>query len=138
MKIAFLIFPLFLVACAEQSFIQKISAPSETIHNEKCAEIQKYRIFQVIDNGSLAMACENTYGIESCLGLTVFIPKEKGKIYYDDMIVEPSTDKCIIYADVYRYTTNRGDTRTVPKIKFENKDIPNPDFVEWQKTQSNQ
>ena len=78
-------------------------------------------LIQVIDNGSLAMACENTYGIESCMGLTVFIPKEKGKIYYDDKIVEPSTDKCIIYADVYRYTANRGDTRTVPKIKFENK-----------------
>lgn len=134
MKKLLFILPLLLVACTEQGFVQKLSAPSETIYNDKCAEIQEYRIFQVIDNGSLAMACDSEYS-DICIGLTVFVPKIKGEIYYDDMVIKPKDNQCIIYDDVYRYTTNSGNNKTVPKLKFADKHIPNPAYTEWVKSQ---
>ena len=122
MKKIFLLLPLIVCACAEQkaiqtagaSFdIQKIGHSSEKIRNEKCADIQKYKIFQVMNDGALAFAC-----VETCLGLVAFVPKKKGQTYYDDMIVEPSDGQCIAYEGTYRYPIKDGRYKTVPKIKY--------------------
>jgi len=109
-----LLFLSFIVcACTQQEVGQRVSASSE-----KCADIQKYKIFQVMNDGALALACDTQYGIETCLGLVVYIPKKKGQIYYDDMIVKPAGGQCIIYDGVYRYPIKSGLYKTVPKLKF--------------------
>lgn len=118
MKKILLFLPFIACACTQQEVVQRISAPSETIRNEKCADIQKYKVFQVMNDGALAFACEATYGVETCLGLVAYIPKKKGKIYYDDMIVEPSDGQCISYEGTYQYPIKGGLYKTVPKLKF--------------------
>jgi hypothetical protein len=118
MKKILLFLPFIACACTQQEVIQRVRAPSETSINEKCAEIQKYKIFQVMNDGALAFACETQYGVETCLGLVAYIPKKKGQIYYDDMIIEPPSGQCITYAGVYRYAIKNGLYKTVPKLKL--------------------
>ncbi len=118
MKQILLLLPSILCACTQQEAMHNYSLPSQVAHNEKCADIQKYKVFQVMNDGALAFACETQYGIETCLGLVAFIPKKKSQIYYDDMKVEPSSGGCIVYEGTYRYPTKGGIYKTVPKLKF--------------------
>lgn len=97
---------------------EKIGQLSEPIHNEKCADIQKYKIFQVMSDGALAFACETKFGEEACFGLVAYAPKKKGLSYYDEMIVEPVKGQCISYDGVFQYPTKNGFHKTVPKLKF--------------------
>lgn len=126
MKKIFLLLPLIVCGCAEQTLIQtdgssvaaqRISHSSDLNRSEKCADIQKYKIFQVLNDGALAFACEIKYGQEICLGLVAYIPKNKGSDYYDDMIIEPTGGQCITYDGVFKYST-KGGYKTVPKLKF--------------------
>ncbi len=132
MKKLFLILPVLLFGCVEMS---KISAPSETIENDKCVESQTYKVFQVFDSGALASECKYEYGVEACYGLTVFVPTQKGEELYDDKIIKPSDGKCIIYNGVYKYTSKGAGDKTVPKLKIIDSKIPNPAYIEWQKNQ---
>ena len=127
MKKIFLLIPLIVCACTQQetpqtggtSFdMQKVEQSSEPIRNKKCADIQKYKIFQVMNDGALASACDTKYGVETCLGLVVYVPKKKGSDYYDDMLVEPAGGECIAYEGVYKYPAKNGLNKTVPKLKF--------------------
>lgn len=92
--------------------------------NEKCEDFPAVKIFQVLDDFSLGFACK-TFDAKDlfCLGFTVYIPKENGKIYYDDQIIKPSAGKCFVFNDTYRYETRNGTLKTIPVISFENKTI---------------
>ena len=113
---------LLLVLLAGLSFIvlsKTIYAQSETTSKTiKCADIQKYKIFQVLYDGALARACEaKSYG-ESCWGLTVFVPAEKDEDYYDEKIITVPKGQCIAYKGVYKCRTNSGSEKTVPRLIF--------------------
>ena len=135
MRKLLLILPIVLLGCAELSeehtplmpFI-----PPETIHNDKCVEIQKYKVFQVFDKGALATACEPKIGsTDFCFGMTVFVPAQKGEDFYDDRIIVPTDGKCIIFDGVYKYTSKGAGDKTVPKLKVVEARIPNPAYLEW-------
>ena len=120
---------------SQQSNQSKKRPPSETIPNDECVDVEYFKIFQVIDGGALADACEEkSYG-ESCVGQLVFVPNEKGVDYYDGKIIKAPAGKCIIYKGVYRYTSNDGRNRTIPKLKIVDSLIPNPAYAEWLKGQ---
>ena len=94
---------------------------SETIYAQsetKCADIQKYKIFQVLNNGALAYACEEQYGRELCYGMVVFLPTKKDEDYYDDKIIAAPKGQCIAYDGVYKYVTSSGNNKTVPMLIF--------------------
>jgi len=112
----------------------KISTPPEMIRNDKCVDIEGFKIFQVIDNGALARACDTEY----CFGHTVFIPNIKGEEYWDNKIITAPAGKCIIYEGVFKYTSNDGRNRTVPKLKIVDSQIPNPAYGEWLKKQNSE
>ena len=127
MKKVFLFLPLIFCACTQQEAMktgdtsfdaQKIGQSSEQIKNKKCANIQKYKIFQVTNGGALAWACETQYRVETCLGMVVYVPKATGSDYYDDMVIEPASGQCIAYEGVFKYPTANGLYKTVPKLKF--------------------
>ena len=118
MKKILLFFPFVLCACIQQQGTQSLSASSDSMNDEHCADIQEYKIFQVIEDGSLASACEADYDDEICNGLVVYIPKKEGQIYYDEMIIESDYNQCITYEGTYRYLTKNDSIKTVPKIKF--------------------
>lgn len=112
--------------------VATVSAPSATevktelVLNEKCEAIPAVKIFQVLDKFSLANACEiSEYtDVLSCFGLTVYVPKKEGKIYYDDQIIKPSKKQCISFEGTYQYEAGRGDfkrMKTVPILKIVNK-----------------
>ena len=115
----------------------KISAPPEMIRNDKCVDIEQFKIFQVINSGALANAC-NDNDTEYCFGHTVFIPNIKGEEYWDDKIITAPAGKCIIYEGVFKYTSNDGRNRTVPKLKIVDSQIPNPAYGEWLKKQNSE
>ncbi|MCT4575068.1 MAG: hypothetical protein N4A43_02305 [Alphaproteobacteria bacterium] len=87
--------------------------------NERCADIQKYKVAQVIDTGALAYGCDSSFE-DFCHELLVFIPNIKGEMFYDDKIIKAPKNKCIVYNDVFKYETNAGMNKTIPKVKFEN------------------
>ena len=128
-KILFVL-PIFITACCGENFLKTLDAPSATVYNDECVAIQRYKVFQVIDGGALAMGCESDYDPDFCIGLTVFVPTQKDNIYYDDMIIEPDDGKCAVYREVYQYITKSDDYKTVPKLTFDDEYISNPAYVE--------
>lgn len=136
MKKLFLILPILMMGCAELSQVSTSSAPVKTVLNDKCEEIQKYKVFQVMSDGTaLASACDSKYGVETCYGMTVFVPVQKNETLYDDKIIQPADDQCIIYDGVYKYESKGAGNKTVPKLKIANKKITNPAYTEWLKEQ---
>lgn len=98
----------------------------ELVLNEQCEDIPAVKIFQVLDKFALADACEtNEYDKDlTCFGLTVYVPKKEGKIYYDDQIIKPSKKQCISFEGTYQYEAGRGEfkrMKTVPVLKIINK-----------------
>ena len=131
MKKLLFILPLVLCSCVNGF---GIIPPLKTLSNEKCTKNQEYKIFQVLDEGALALSCTyNDYGDRSCLDMTVFIPKIKNELFYDDKIVKAKSDECTSYSGVYKYQSKDERNRTIPKIKFIKKRIPNPAYKEWLK-----
>ena len=120
----------YLGGCQELS---KRSYSSETIPNDECADVEYFKIFQVVDAGALAHGCEKKYGSEYCWGQLVFVPNEKGVDYYDGKIIKAPAGKCIIYEGVYKY--GRYKHLTAPKLKIVDSLIPNPAYAEWLKEQ---
>jgi hypothetical protein len=135
MKKLFLIFPIVCCGCAE---VQNLSAPSETILNDKCADVQRFEIFYVYDKGgALAKTCN--VGENRCrFGMTVFVPERKGEYYWDYKVIEAPIGKCIAYDGVYRYSTVEGSSATVPKLKIVDFEIPNPAYVQYKKERAKQ
>lgn len=98
-----------------------------TVPNPDCEEVSQFRVFQVLDDFALANACEATsHGdFVTCFGHTVYLPREPGKIYYDDQIIKSPPDKCVVYIGTYRIE-RRYDYKTVPVVKFVDARIPIP------------
>ena len=109
-KILFVL-PIFITACCGENFLKTLDATSATVYNDECVAIQRY-------------------DPDFCIGLTVFVPTQKDKIYYDDMIIEPDDGKCAVYREVYQYITKSDDYKTVPKLTFDDEYISNPAYVE--------
>ena len=108
----------------KESYVKKVK--KELVLNEKCEDIPAVKIFQVLDKFALANACEtNEYDKDlTCFGLTVYVPKKEGKIYYDDQIIKPSKKQCISFEETYQYEAGRGEfkrMKTVPVLKIINK-----------------
>ena len=112
---------LLLVSLVVLSFIgapKTIYAQSETTPKTiECADIQKYKISQVIYDGALAKACDSDYS-DTCYGLTVFMPTKKDEDFYDDKIITAPKGQCIAYKGVYKYETRSGLNKTVPILIF--------------------
>lgn len=123
-KIKFLAFVL-LSGCA---VTESIFAPPKMINNPKCEEIHSVKLFQVLDRFALAQTCSIS---EISDDLTVYVPKEKNKLYYDNLLIEPEKDMCISYSGTYSYESNDGAIRTVPKLKFVKKKIENPAYKKF-------
>lgn len=128
-KIKFLAFVL-LSGCA---VTESIFAPPKMINNPKCEEIHSVKLFQVLDRFALAQTCSISEISDDliCYGLTVYVPKEKNKLYYDNLLIEPEKDMCISYSGTYSYESNDGAIRTVPKLKFVKKKIENPAYKKF-------
>jgi hypothetical protein len=106
-----------------------IKAPPQptTMTNPDCEEVSQFRVFQVLDDFALANACEATSHGDfiTCFGHTVYLPREPGKIYYDDQIIKSPPGKCVVYVGTHQYETARG-YKTVPVVKFVDARIPIP------------
>ena len=89
--------------------------------NPKCEDMNAVEVFQTLDDGALALGCEKeSFG--TCLGKIVFVPKQKGEILYDDKRITAPEGKCIVFDDVYTYTTKKDkDRKIVPVIGFEDR-----------------
>lgn len=113
--------PLFFICLILCSCSQFNTLSQSFTRNEKCEEIAAVKIFQVLDTFALASSCREDYSYSnglSCYGLTVYIPKEEKKIYYDNQIIKPKTGKCISFDSTYQYEAKDGNIRTVPILKF--------------------
>lgn len=131
MKKLVLILPIIMCGCANHSKMFD-PAPSKTIINSKCEDIQSYRVIQVLDKGALALACDSEYG---CAGMVVFVPNGKDEMLYDDKIIKPEFEKCIAYSGVYKYENRQEMLKTVPKLKFIDSEVSNPEYDRWLKEQ---
>lgn len=129
---------LLLLGCGGNSISDMIYAPPKMIKNSQCENIAAIKIFQVLDDFALARTClkyncrdvyfENNY--------IVSLPKEKNQIYYDDQIIKTEKGKCASYFGTYEYESedekDRIRIRTVPKIKYIDKKIENPEYQKYQ------
>ena len=115
---------LFLLsACAELSDANDVEIKSvdevAKVRNEKCLDIYKLKVFQVLkDNSALAIECEKNFLSESCGGKTVVIMPEDNVEFYDEMMIEAKTGKCFVQNGTYKYKTKTTE-KTVPVITFD-------------------
>ena len=114
--------------------LQTINRPSETIPNPKCENIAALKVFQVLDKFVLAETCDETDSM-FCFGHTVYMAKEKDKIYYDDQKIIPSSEQCFSYVGTYQYTTRAESNKVVPKTKLVPSKVANPEYEIWKKEQ---
>ena len=128
-----------LAGCVKNSGTSSIfsTEPAQTIRNEKCEDIPAVKIFQVLDDFSLANTCDSAKYTEGlhCFGYTVYVPKEKGELYFDDKVIKPKDGQCISYSGTYQYEAKNGSEKTVPKVKIVNSEVPNPEYKKWLKEQ---
>ena len=104
--------------------------PPKTIRNPKCEPVEQIRVFEVREECALARATWGSSGPYSYSpgshGLNVCLPRESGKLYYDDLIIQIPTGKCVIYVGTYRYRRHR-DIATVPIVDIVDSQIANPE-----------
>ena len=132
MKKLFIFSFLLLSACnTMMTTFDKVSAPPEKIPNPKCENVIQLEVFQVLDDFALANACTKM-GYSMCVeSHIVYIPKEKNKIYYDEQKIAFPEGKCVSYSGTYSYETKQEFLKTVPKVKFINDEITNPEYTKW-------
>lgn len=111
---------IFLSGCETiQTPIEKAS------RNPKCEDINSFKVFQVVDDFVLANVCEDS-DTSLCMGHTVIFKKEKGKIYFDDQIINVKGNECAIYTGTHKYPTKFG-YKTVPIVKIIDSQNLNPE-----------
>ena len=87
--------------------------------NKSCANVQKFEIFQTLDNGG-ALAYECTFlGGCAYYNQLVYLDWQPNVEYYDGMIVKSPSNKCAVKDGVYKDTY-----KTVPVVRFEYKNNP--------------
>lgn len=136
MKKSLLLFAIVLAGCAKVGDgMYRTSifnpAPPQMIRNEKCEDIPAVKVSQVLSNYVLADVVKT--GTDRVI---VAVPKSKGESYYNDKIIEPKEGQCISFSGTYKYRANDEQTRTVPKIKMVDAEVPNPEYEEWLKEQA--
>ena len=117
-----------------------IFAPSKTIDNPKCENLAKHevKVFQVLDDYILGTVCREMKSYGCSDDLTVYLKKEKDKIYYNDQVIDAPKGKCISYSSTFTYTTVKERTLTIPIVKFIDKDISNPEYEKFMKDKEEQ
>ncbi len=127
------LFCFILFGCAEGIIFETDIAPSKMIVNPQCENVSAVQIYRVSDKFALAKTCkESKYsGRLICWGHSVYVLKDETKIYYDEQIIKPDNGKCIAYTGVYRFKEDDKKTHTVPKIKFIDGEIENPEYKKY-------
>jgi hypothetical protein len=128
MKKLSIILLVVLCACLQEQNISTFSKEPKTIRNSKCENIKVFQVFQVLDNYSLAFACKEDENDHCYDGHIVYIPKQKGVIYFDDQIINVKDGECPIYTGTYKYETKDKFLKTVPIVKIINSQIANPAY----------
>ncbi|MBE6449940.1 MAG: hypothetical protein E7013_04560 [Alphaproteobacteria bacterium] len=93
------------------------------IDNENCLGMDKFEVFQTLDDGALAYECTFDNGC-SPFNQIVFLEEQRGVDYYDGLIINTPKGKCSVQHGVYKYTTKQETRKTVPVINFEYKNNP--------------
>ena len=93
------------------------------IENPYCEnDYKKFKIFQVLvsDYAALAYNCEKKYGDTcSAIGSSVFyITRSSDELYFDDKIISPNKEQCVVFTGTYSYETKNNIQKTVPKVEF--------------------
>lgn len=119
MKKLILFTALLIIGCTtSESFNVSSSFISNSERNSACMDLDRFKIFQVIENNyALASVCEDDG--KYCLGMTVLLTPQKGVDYYDDMYVRLPKDKCATQDGVYKYETKNGNIKTVPRLRWD-------------------
>lgn len=125
---------IFLAGCSTT-----LLPPSKTIQNPKCEDYVGFEVFQVLDGFVLARACTgySSYSHYCKYEHLVYIPKKKNEIYYDEQKIKIPEGMCPSFYGSYTYTTKLDFDKTVPKLKFIDKDISNPEYKKWEEQQNN-
>jgi len=113
-KILLFVLSIILVGCAT------ITKYATLEQNPKCENITEVQVLQTLDDGALALNCDQSIG-DSCFGMVVFIPKQQGELLYDKKKISAPQGKCFVFNDVYSYINKEGDGKTVPTIGFEDR-----------------
>lgn len=119
-----------LYGCAEMQTTPKTESKSSLNKddikrelNEKClANIEEVEVFQVLNDGALAKACEQSSSY--CLGMVVAVPQIQNEELWDKKRIKAPNGKCIVVNGTYKYTSNDGNNRTVPIVGFDYKYYP--------------
>ena len=88
-------------------------------YNEKCSEIKKVKIIQVLGDGALGLVCNKDDEDSYCSGMTVAIKKQPNEDSYDEKIVTPPIEKCFVINGTYKYKNLQEVTKTVPILDYE-------------------
>ena len=95
--------------------------------NENCLETDKMKVFQVLENGILGHLCPNDYpdyydnSFDACnvKGEIIFMAvSPKNNDYVDDQQVTLPSEQCFAKNGTYTYTTQKGFSKTIRKIKI--------------------
>ena len=124
------------------SLTDEMIAPSKTIRNPACRDIDVVDVSQVFDNFILGDVCEEyshySWGERYCKYENrhgVYLQKENEKIYYDNQKIKVEPGKCVAYTGTYTHKLWSG-SETVPKVKIIDSEIPNPEYQTWEKRQA--
>ena len=87
--------------------------------NTECMDIKAVKVFQTLDEGALALACDG-WDTKYCTGMTVYVPKSHSITteLYDDKVIKTPENKCFIPLSTYKYETKGGSVKTVPMVEF--------------------
>lgn len=91
--------------------------PGMTFFDEvgEILEEKSFQVFQALDDG-VALASGKGNGYSVYLGITALLYNKEGTPYYDEQVINASKHKCFRVVGIYKYTTRRGDTKTVPIV----------------------
>lgn len=87
--------------------------------NTECMDIKAVKVFQTLDEGALAFACDG-WDTKYCSGMTVYVPQSHSITteLYDDKVIKTPENKCFILLSTYKYETKGGSVKTVPVVEF--------------------
>lgn len=91
--------------------------------NSSCADFNRIKVFQTLDNFALANVCDSSYS-DLCIGMVVRIDKDWNMELWDDKVITPPEGKCFIYDGTYQYETKAESKKTVPVLRFGYKYTP--------------
>lgn len=91
-KLYFLLIVLFLCGCATKNNVLYTKNPN-------CTSIKEVTVFQVVDNGALAITTAKE-------PIIVYLPKSEKYMLYDGVKIRRQNNECMVYDGVYKYKTS--------------------------------